>query len=85
MSITERVARTSISLPSSLNRRLRLEAKARNKPASAIVRSALERYFESEGADPLPSFTGIGASGRRDTSERAEELLKRRFRRKRRR
>jgi len=81
MSNTEAAGRTSISLPKSLVRRLKVEAKMRKKPASAIVRTALERYFDRAEPEALPPFVGIGASGRRDIAERSEELIARRFRR----
>jgi hypothetical protein len=42
---------------------------------SAIVREALEAYLEGQPKPELPSFAGVGDSGRSDLSERVEELL----------
>ncbi len=43
---------------------------------SATIRRALEEFVaRRQGKSPLPSFVGIGDSGRRDVAERAEELL----------
>ncbi|MFA5786211.1 MAG: hypothetical protein WDA71_04365 [Actinomycetota bacterium] len=71
-----------MTLPRPLARRLSVEARTSGRAASAIVRDALQEYFAKQKAPPLPSFAGIGASGRADVSERAEELIGARVRRK---
>jgi hypothetical protein len=76
--------RTTVSLPRALLNRLRLEARAAGLPVSTVVRAALESYFARAARPRLPSFAGSGASGRSDVSERAEELLQKRFKTKRR-
>lgn len=76
----ETAERTTVTLPRSLARRLRLEAEALGRPISAVVREALEDYLQSDAL--LPTFTGIGASGSSDTSERAEELIGHRAKRR---
>lgn len=67
--------RTTVTLPVELARRLRTQARATERPVSAIVREALEAYLGGQPAPELPSFTGVGDSGRTDLSERVEELL----------
>ena len=64
-----------MTLPTELARRLRTEARAHERPVSAIVREALEAYLGGQPAPELPSFTGVGESGIADLSERVEELL----------
>jgi hypothetical protein len=71
--------RTTITLPPALATRLRAAAEASARSVSAIVREALQEYFDRQAPAPLPSFTGAGASGRGDVSERAEELIERMF------
>jgi len=67
--------RTTVTLPTELARRLRTEARAHDRPVSAIVREALEAYLGGQPAPELPSFAGAGESGIPDLSERIEELL----------
>ena len=67
--------RTTVTLPTELARRLRTEARAHNRPVSAIVREALAAYLGGQPAPGLPSFAGTGESGIPDLSERVEELL----------
>jgi len=67
--------RTTVSLPGPLARHLRARAQGQGRSVSAIVREALEAYFEGQGPPELPSFAGVGASGRHDLSERVEELI----------
>jgi plasmid stability protein len=67
--------RTTVTLPTELARRLRTQARAHDRPVSAIVREALEAYLAGQPAPDLPSFAGVGDSGISDLSERVEELL----------
>ena len=68
-------ARTTVTLPTELARRLRTQARAHDRSVSAIVREALEAYLAGQPPPKLPSFMGVGRSGRTDLSERVEELL----------
>lgn len=54
-----------------------IEQLSRKKKVSAasLIREALEAYVRKESAHKGFSFVGIGKSGRRDVSERADELL----------
>ena len=76
--------RTTVTLPTELARRLRTQARAHDRPVSAIVREALEAYLGGQPPPELPSFMGVGRSGMTDLSERVEELLPETIRRGRR-
>jgi hypothetical protein len=76
--------RTTVTLPRELARRLRVEAERSQRSLSEVVREAVIAYLDRQGAQPLPSFSGVGASGRNDVSERAEELIRARLRQPRR-
>lgn len=68
--------RTTIFVPEALERDLQLYAKRKQKPVAFVVREALTEYLAARQApSPLPSFVGIGRSGRKDIAERHEELL----------
>lgn len=68
--------RTTIFVPEPLERDLQLYARRENKPVASVVREALAEYLTTHGSkSTLPSFTGIGHSGRSDVAERHEELL----------
>lgn len=71
----ERSERTTVTLPRSMARKLRLAAERERTSVSAIVREALASFLEGMPAPELPSFTGAGRSGRGDLAERAEELI----------
>ena len=72
---SEASERTTVTLPIGLALRLRVDAEAGGRSVSSIVREALEAYYETRALPSLPSFTGVGRSGRADTAERAEEIL----------
>lgn len=68
--------RTTIFADESLLNALQELARKEGTNLSAIIRVALEEFVgRRRGSQPLPSFLGIGRSGRKDVSERAEELL----------
>lgn len=68
--------RTTIFADESLLAALQKLAHKQHTSLAAIIRTALEQFVsQQEAAGPLPSFLGIGRSGRKDVSERAEELL----------
>jgi hypothetical protein len=75
--LTLAMKRTTVFLDEAIERDLKTLAYRRNEPVSHLVREALARYVASEiEASPrLPSFVGIGDSGRTDIAERHEELL----------
>ena len=68
------MVRTSIKIPEHLDAKLRHEAARRGVTISDVTREALERHLQS-GTRRL-AFAGTGASGRSDTSERIEEILR---------
>lgn len=68
--------RTTIFVPEPLERDLQLYARHQRKPVAFVVREALVEYLAARRpASPLPSFVGVGRSGRSDIAERHEELL----------
>ena len=68
--------RTTIFVPESLERDLQLYARREQKAVAAVVREALGEYLAARRPTAaLPSFTGIGRSGRREIASRHEELL----------
>ena len=68
--------RTTIFVPEQLERDLQLYARRENRAVASVVREALAEYMGTRQAkSALPSFTGIGNSGRSDIAERHEELL----------
>ena len=68
--------RTTIFVPEPLERDLQLYARSARKPVAAVVREAIVEYLsERRPVSALPSFVGIGRSGRSDIAERHEELL----------
>jgi hypothetical protein len=46
-----------------------------DQQADELLRLATDLYASPEPHAPLPAFVGIGASGRSDISERADEFL----------
>jgi hypothetical protein len=68
--------RTTIFADESLLEVLQGIAKKEHVSLSAAIRTALEEYVgRRQTRRPLPSFLGIGRSGRKDVAERSEELL----------
>ena len=68
--------RTTIFADESLLTALQELARKEHTSLAAIIRIALEEFVgRRQLAKPLPSFFGIGRSGRKDVSERTEELL----------
>lgn len=67
--------RTTVFVDPALEKHVQAIAERRRVTFASVVREALVAYVSSqEGAAQL-SFIGAGASGRRDTAERHEELL----------
>src|SRR6185295_5514158 len=74
--ILHHMKRTTIFVPEPLERDLQLYARQANKPMAWVVREAIAEYLVTRRTtSALPSFTGIGDSGRSDIAERHEELL----------
>jgi hypothetical protein len=46
-----------------------------DEQADELLRLATDLYAAPEPRPPLPAFVGIGASGRSDVSERADDML----------
>jgi len=79
----EPTERTTVSLPAPLARQIRTLALSKRRSVSSILREALEAYLEGQEPPPLPSFTGVAASGEGDLSERVEEIVAEHVRRER--
>jgi hypothetical protein len=68
--------RTTIFVPESLERDLQLHARRERKAVASVVREALAEYLATRQPTlVVPSFTGIGRSGRTDIADRHEALL----------
>lgn len=68
--------RTTIFAEEVLIKSLREIAGNKRTSLSSTIRQALEEFVSRHhGEKPLPSFVGIGQSGRNDVAEHAEELL----------
>jgi plasmid stability protein len=65
------VRRTTIVTPDQLLKRLRQMAAERGTSMAELIREALEEKLNS--SQPRPRSLGLGASGHRDTAERAGE------------
>lgn len=66
--------RTTIYLEPELEVLLKLETHRRKKPMAELIREALRSYLQREPGTAPPG-AGAFSSGRKDTAERAEELL----------
>jgi hypothetical protein len=74
--IIRHMKRTTIFVPAPIERDLQLYARHERKSVAWVVREAIAEYLASRRPAPaLPSFVGVGRSGRRDVAERHEELL----------
>jgi hypothetical protein len=68
--------RTTIFIPETLERDLQLYARKAGRPMASVVREAVEQYLAGGAARVrLPSFAGVGSSGRSDTADRHESIL----------
>jgi predicted transcriptional regulator len=67
--------RTTVKLPDELDARLRHEAARRGTTVSAVTREAIESHLG--GGRRRLIAAKAGASGRRDTARRIEEILRR--------
>lgn len=67
--------RTTVKLPDELDARLRYEAARRGKTIAEITREALQSHLTVDKQRRLMA-AAAGRSGRDDTSERIEEILR---------
>lgn len=67
--------RTTIKIPDALDARLRHEAQRRGTTMAEISREALEAYLGGPSTRRRLGAAAAGRSGRRDVSERIEEIL----------
>ena len=68
--------RTTIFTPETLERDLQLYARREGRAVASVVREAVEHYLtNAQAARPLPSFAGVGSSGRSDIADRHEKML----------
>ncbi len=63
--------RTTISLPESLLKRIRLQAAEEGQSMAAFIRQAVEERLDA--SRPRPRSLGMGASGRSDVARRSAE------------
>jgi hypothetical protein len=74
--------KTTVYLDADDYRRLRALARAQGRTAASLVREAIAQYAAAASKVARPESLGVGRSGRRDLSERAEDLLRGMGRRK---
>jgi predicted transcriptional regulator len=67
--------KTTVYLDAGDYERLKAVARAEGRTAAEVVREAVAQYAARAAVRALPASVGAGSSGRRDLSERAEELL----------
>ena len=68
--------RTTVKLPEEMDVRLRLEAKRRGMTISELTRQAIEAHLGDRGERRVLLAAAAGRSGKRDVSERIEEILR---------
>ncbi len=67
--------KTTVYLDTEEYRRLKLLAAVEGRPPAALIREAVSEYAARRVPRRKAKSVGAGRSGRRDLSERAEELL----------
>jgi hypothetical protein len=67
--------RITIVVPDELNALLQQEWRRRDVSLAEVVRTALEAYLLEPNTSRQLPFAALGRSGRRDISERVEEIL----------
>ncbi|MBI2821785.1 MAG: type II toxin-antitoxin system VapB family antitoxin [Acidobacteria bacterium] len=75
------MARTTILLDDHLLLEIRNLAQTRKTTTTEVVREALTAYIKRQSRTRVPSFTGLGGSGKRSVSRSAEALLRRHIKR----
>ena len=71
--------RTTVKLPDELDALLRHEAARRGMTVSQITREAIEAHLGATAGHRRLGAAGAGRSGRKDVSERIEEILAEEF------
>src|SRR5436853_5777732 len=74
-SLAARALKTTLYLDADAYRRIKRIAQRRRTTPAALVREAVAQYAERNDRPTRPRSIGAGRSGRRDLSERADELL----------
>jgi metal-responsive CopG/Arc/MetJ family transcriptional regulator len=70
------MVRTTIFAEPDLLQEIKEISREKHKPASMIIREAMQDYVLREHKKkPLFSFTGIGSSGRKTVADHHEKLL----------
>jgi hypothetical protein len=67
--------KTTVYLDSEAYRRLKLLAAEDGRPPAALIREAVSQYAARRLPRRPSKSVGVGRSGRKDLSDRAEELL----------
>lgn len=67
--------RTTVYLDDHTHERLQRLAEASGRTQAAVIREAIAVYSSTRAAKRGPRSIGLGASGRSNLSEKAEELL----------
>jgi hypothetical protein len=67
--------KTTVYLEAESYRKLKLIAQRRGCAPAMLVREAVAEYAARHAASPRPASVGAFRSGRKDLSERAEDLL----------
>jgi predicted transcriptional regulator len=70
-----RLTKTTVYLADGDYRRLKAIAREQNRATAQLVRDAIAEFARRHGRRARPRSLGIARSGRRDLSERTEELL----------
>jgi metal-responsive CopG/Arc/MetJ family transcriptional regulator len=78
-----RLKRTTIVADEALLLELKHRARREGRTVSELIREALEAYFRQGERKRTLSFVGTGRSGRKDISEKSEEILEQAFERSR--
>lgn len=67
--------KTTVYLVERDYRRLKAMARVQNRSTAELIRDAIAEFAQRHGPKTKPRSLGMAHSGRRDLSERAEELL----------
>lgn len=68
-------SKTTIYLDPDDYRRLKAMARKEGRPSAELVREAVAEYVRSRAGQGRPASVGAFRSGRRDLSERVDDLL----------
>lgn len=80
--LVPKTTKTTVYLDAIDYRRLQAVARAQGRTTASVVREAIAVFATEAGRTVRPASIGAGRSGRRDLSERAEDLLRGMGRRK---